>query len=81
MDSYLKMLRKSRDFSGGLGAVSFSVIEGLERAGAEEEELLRVRELMDKYFSKLSDEDCNDLCKVTYTRLNEDQHQKDDLWY
>jgi len=68
---------------GALGAAAFTVLMGLEAGGAEGEVVEGARILMQEYFEKLSDEDCNVLCDILYARLKEDfeNNETSKSWY
>ena len=73
------VLKESTAMHGAIGALAYTVLKGLQAGGADEKVLASVRVLMQQHFQQLSDHDCNVLCDVIYTRLQEEA--KKDRWY
>jgi hypothetical protein len=76
-----KILKESRSFNGALGMVSFVVAKALRHAGAGESEIGQVVGALKKRIPSLSDEDCNTLCSVLYTRMTEEKERHAGRWY
>jgi hypothetical protein len=72
--------KDSLAMQGGLGAIAFAVLKGLETGGAAAADVQRTRELLLEHFARLSDEDCNVLCEVVANRLAADR-EPDGRWY
>ena len=80
MEIFDEILEKAEPTKGGLGAIVFTVLEGLRRGGASAEEIAQVEELCNQYFPNLSNELCNTLCRVTESRLCSDK-EREGIWY
>ena len=76
-----KLLEDSRQFSGGLGVVSFAVVRALKVGGAAPEAVKAALDAMVEHFPALSDADCATLCEVLYTRLGEERAASGGRWY
>ena len=64
-----QMLTESQGMAGPLGALAYSVMKGLDVGGASKEAVAGVRVLMQEYFERLSDDECNALCDFVFARL------------
>jgi hypothetical protein len=63
------VMKESLGMHGALGAVAYTVLKGMQAAGADDKILASVRVLLQEHFQRLSDPDCNVLCDVLYARL------------
>ena len=72
--------KESLTMAGGLGAIGFAVLKGLQMGGAEERVIASVKLLMSEHFARLSDHDCNVLCDTVLARFTKDR-RKDGKWY
>ncbi|MDB5100509.1 MAG: hypothetical protein JWM80_4930 [Cyanobacteria bacterium RYN_339] len=80
MLTYEAVEQSSREMHGGLGAIAYAVLKGLEAGGADAEAVAGTRDMLFAHFAKLSDADCNVLCQVVASRLAADR-QPDGNWY
>jgi hypothetical protein len=76
-----RTLEDSRRVNGALGVIAYAVAKALQVGRASDEDVEKAVELMKKHFPRLSDEDCNTLCRVVYARMTEDKDAKGGRWY
>ena len=80
-DDYAWLLEDSRRMQGGLGAVAYAMLEMFRRGGLDRAAIETLHGQMEEYFAKPSNDDCNSICKMVYTRLEEDREPETGLWY
>lgn len=80
-DLYEKLLCKSEELEGAMGAVAFATLEMFRRGGLPEDEIQAIHEKMKIYFMKPSNEECNAILKTVETRLKTDKEANREIWY
>ena len=80
MSEFEKMYESSKELTSGLGGTVWTVLEALKRGKAPAEDVKKVEDLCNTYFAQLTDDDCNNLCRVLEKRLSDDKGS-DDQWY
>jgi hypothetical protein len=75
-----EMYESSKALQGGLGATVWAVLEGVRRGQASEQEVKLIEDLCNKYFPKITNDECNSICQVLERRLKEDQ-EAPGRWY
>lgn len=75
-----KLLEDSRQFRGGLGVLSFTVVRALKAAGAPPAAVKAALDAMVEHFPALSEADCETLCATLHARLSEERGP-DGRWY
>jgi hypothetical protein len=78
---YMETLDRSRQLSGGMGAIAFGVLEMFRLGGMDEDSIRSFHEKMQHYFMIPTNEECNAICKMVETRLAEDRRKDNNLWY
>jgi hypothetical protein len=82
MDIDVEKLRKeSNELKSGLGSVAWATLEMFKRGGMPDIEIIELKEKMNIYFAKPSNDECNSILKVVESRLVEDKEPGRDTWY
>ena len=81
MSDSKELLETSKVSKGALGALSFSILEGLTLGGLEAEEVKRIKSLLKTHLENLSSEQCNHICQVMKSRLDLDRDVETGVWY
>lgn len=76
-----QLLTKSQAMEGGMGAISFAVLEMFRRGGMDEADVKALHEKMKVHFMKPSNAECNAVLKMVETRLQMDKEPGQNAWY
>lgn len=79
-DELERLYENSLTLEGGMGAVAWAALEMFRRGGMSQAQIQALREQMNTYFAKPTDDDCNSILGVLEKRLSDDRTSAN-VWY